>query len=298
MKYYLGIDGGGTKTEFLLSDGTGNETGYVLQSSCNPNDVGRDRSYGVLRGGVEEILKSAGVAADDAYIYAGVAGAGVGDNAKCLQERLKKDYPHIEIGSDLGIAIETCLQGEDGLVVICGTGVSCCIRENGACKTIGGYGYLFEDGGSGYAYGRDAVRAVLRYEDGVGEKTVLSEYFRPFFGGKSARDALCEILHGGKTYVASFCPLVFKGYTDGDKVCGDIIERNLKYAVSLVKDALSVCNNENNILSFIGGISGEELFRRYMINEFGGQCELRFCDEKPVYGALRLAISKSKEIAA
>ena len=59
-------------------------------------------------------------------------------------------------------ALEVCLQGEDGVAVICGTGISCAICKEGKYKIVGGYGYLFEDGGSGYAYGRDAINAALK----------------------------------------------------------------------------------------------------------------------------------------
>ena len=286
MKYFLGIDGGGTKTEFLLAANNGEEIAHVIKGGCNPNDIGVENTCKVLQNGVEEIAKN--ISKKDLYIFAGVSGAGVAENAERIRTALAKVYPNVKVASDLRNALETCLGGKDGLAVICGTGISCSILQNGVRKTVGGYGYMFEDGGSGYAYGRDAVKAVLRVEDGVGEETVLTVYLREALG-ESVHDALGKILRGGKSAVASFCPLVFKGYALGDKVCVKIIERNLECTAALVNDALLVGGSIKKV-AFMGGVSKERLFREYMKEKFGKELELSFCEEKPVVGALRLAL--------
>lgn len=285
MNYFLGIDGGGTKTEFLLATSNGEEIARIIKGGCNPNDIGVENTCKVLQNGVEEISRN--IPKKDLYIFAGVSGAGVGENAERIRTALAEVYPNLKVASDLSNALEVCLGGKDGLAVICGTGISCSISQNGVRKTVGGYGYLFEDGGSGYAYGRDAVKAVLRVEDGVGEETVLTTYLRETLG-ESVHDALGKILRGGKSTVASFCPLVFKGYAVGDKVCVEIIERNLACTVALVKDALLVGGAIKKV-AFMGGVSKERLFREYMKEKFGKELEIYFCEEKPVVGALRLA---------
>ena len=290
MKYYIGIDGGGTKTEFVLTDETEKIINRVVKGGSNPNDIGIEACAAVLREGILDIAKA--YDKNDLHIFAGVSGAGVGDNARIIREELSV-YPHLQVASDLENAMEVCLSGQDGLAVICGTGISCSIVKKGERKTVGGYGYLFEDGGSGYAYGRDAVRAVLRAEDGVGEPTVLTEYFHQTFGG-SVRNALGEILRGGTATVASFCPLVFKGNARADKGCQEIIERNLSFTVALVKDALSV-GGDIKRLSFMGGVSQEPLFRERLKQEFSANYEILFCEEKPVLGAVRKAIKGAKQ---
>lgn len=287
-KYYLGIDGGGTKTEFVLTDEQGNVLNRYVDKGSNPNDIGIENCVSVLRGGIERTLNS--LPKENVYIFAGVSGAGVGENAKHIQESLQNTYPWIRVDSDLVNALETSLQGEDGIAVICGTGISCSICKNGTRKTLGGYGYLFEDGGSGYAYGRDGVKAVLRLEDGIGENTCLSEYFYETLG-KSVKNALKDILLGGKSTVASFCPLVFKGYENGDKVCAEIIENNLRHTTTLIKDALSVSGMENPKIAFVGGVTKERAFREKMQTEFGQKYTLTFSTNKPIYGAVRKAVA-------
>ena len=287
VKYYIGIDGGGTKTEFILTDEWDNVLSSLLKTGSNPNDIGIENSYLLLSNGIKELLQGREIHKETLFVFAGVAGAGVGDTAKILQEKLSAEYPHVQVASDLINALEVCLRGEDGLAIICGTGISCCICENGRTRIVGGYGYLFEDGGSGYAYGRDAVNAALKYEDGIGEKTVLLEYLCQKFG-RSIRASLGELLTKGKFFVASLCPLVFQGYEAGDAVCKKIVESNLQSTVWLVKNALELSKHEKKRLSFMGGVSKEPLFQERMCKEFA-DCEISFCEEKPVWGAVRKA---------
>ena len=285
MKYVIGIDGGGTKTEFVLADAQGNILKQIIKEGSNPNDIGIERCVDILQVGLEEIAGE--YDKNDLHIFAGIAGAGVGSNANAIREGLA-EYPQTQVDSDLANALEVCLSGEDGLVVICGTGISCCIRENGQLRFVGGYGYLFEEGGSGYAYGRDAIIAALKCEDGVGEKTVLLEYLQGYFG-KSIRASLGELLRKGKSFVASFCPLVWKGYDEGDKVCEKIVEDNLRHTVALIKSALGVMGKKTGKITFIGGVGKAPLFQQRMRQELCGG-DLEFCQEKPVLGAVKRAM--------
>ena len=290
MKYYIGIDGGGTKTEFVLTDENEKVINRIVKGGANPNDIGINACVNLLREGIFELSKSYNQ--NDLYIFAGISGAGVGENAKRLTQLLTKYYSNVKVASDLMNALEICLEGKDGLAVICGTGISCCICKSGELKTVGGYGYLFEDGGSGYAYGRDAVKAVLRAEDGIGPATILTEYFHGNFNG-SVRNALGEILRGGKALVASFCPLVFKGSALGDRISQEIVERNLAFTIALVKDALLVGGGIKKV-SFMGGVTQQAIFRERISKEFSEKYEVLFCDEKPVFGAVRKAIQGAK----
>lgn len=290
MQYYLGIDGGGTKTEFVLTDESGKVLARSRKKGCNPNDVGVDACFAVLREGIAEIAST--VNGSDLYIFAGVSGAGVGDTAKTLTEKLSASYEHVRVTSDLNNAVETSLKGEDGVAVICGTGISCTQRKGNEYKTVGGYGYLFEDGGSGYGYGRDAVKAVLRLEDGYGDDTTLAAALRTRFG-RSVRDSLGELLRGGKSVVAALCSLVFEGYNAGDEVCEKIVQYNLDCTVSLVRAALSAYRAEGGNLAFIGGVTKERVFRERMRTEFGERYTLIFGEVAPVYGAVRLAAASA-----
>ena len=52
----LGIDGGGTKTEFVLTDSNGTVIKRILKSGCNPNDIGIDKTTEIIRDGINSVL--------------------------------------------------------------------------------------------------------------------------------------------------------------------------------------------------------------------------------------------------
>ena len=293
MQYYIGIDGGGTKTEFVLTDANGTVISRALKEGTNPNDKGIEGAYSVLRNGIKELLQGKQIPSQSVYIFAGISGAGVGENAKRLQEKLQTEFPRVELQSDTMNALEICLNGADGLAVICGTGISSIISVEDKTKTVGGYGYLFEDGGSGYAYGRDAVKAALRYEDGVGEYTLLYEYLTKSLG-RGVRASLGEMLAKGKFFIASHCPLVFEGYRNGDEVCKAIVEQNVRHTLSLIKEALGIYPKANPRIGFTGGVSKIPEFQAFM-KENLKDYEVYFCEEQPVIGAVRRAMKGERK---
>lgn len=293
-KFYVGIDGGGTKTEFVLSDSAGRVLRRLLKSGCNPNDIGLDSCFALLESGLGELLD--GIPKERTFIFAGVSGAGIGDNADTLRLKLAAVYPNVLVASDLLNVLETCLKGSDGIAMICGTGISCCICENGERRTVGGYGHLFEDGGSGYAYGRDAVKAVLSYEDGIGESTVLTRRFYDRYPN-GVRANLGAILHGGKALVASFCPWVFDGYYGGDGVCRQIVQNNLRYTEETLRAALRLQKQKGGVVAFIGGVTKETAFRERLQSSFGKENTLVFGVGNPIYGAVRRAVMLAGDMA-
>ena len=285
--YYIGIDGGGTKTEFILTDSNGIVCKRIVAKGCNPNDIGIDKSCAIISDGIELIMKECFISASDLYIYAGVSGEGFGENAKMMTEKLLCKFPHITVKSDLTNALESSLKGDSGIVVICGTGISCLIYDGFKYKTIAGYGYLFEEGGSGYSFGRDAIIAALKAEDGCGAETVLNEYIRQQYSFP-LRSNLPKLLSSKKSEIAAFCPLVFKGYEQGDKVCKDIVERNFDCIIQLINSAKKIYGDKPCKIGFIGGLTENSDFQK-IIKEAFVKDLLFFESFKPVYGAVRLA---------
>lgn len=287
--FYIGIDGGGTKTEFVLTDGKGVIYRRILAEGCNPNDIGIERSCAVIKSGIEKTLEDFSVALNELYVYAGVSGAGVSENAKRATEILRLHFPNVIVKSDLTNALESTLKGDKGIALICGTGISCFIYDGDTYKTLGGYGYLFEEGGSGYAFGRDAIIAVLKAEDGYGAQTLLTDCLYKQYAFP-LRASLPQLLAGKKSQVARLCPIVFEGYRQGDKVCQQIVEKNIRHVTELVKGAKKVYGQKTCKIGFIGGVTENEIFRSSMEKAFSEDI-LLFNKFKPVYGAVRLAFA-------
>lgn len=72
-----------------------------------------------------------------------------------------------------------------------GTGAICCGRDGAGNRTrVGGYGYLIDDGGSGYALGRDILTAVVRAADGRGPATALTQAVFAALGVRSVGEII------------------------------------------------------------------------------------------------------------
>ena len=86
--FLLGIDGGGTKTEFLLTDLNGKELKRVILGGSNPVSVGIKNTFAVLNEGVTKLCE--GLNSGEISAFAGIASGKVGDNQKLLNEFLSQ----------------------------------------------------------------------------------------------------------------------------------------------------------------------------------------------------------------
>lgn len=231
MTYYIAIDGGGTKTEGVLTDTCGRIRAHAFGTASNPNDVTLQGSVTVLKGLTNTLLEQAGLTSADlpeVSFFGGIAG-GI-NYGPALESALREAYPTVGvlgIRSDIQILLSGELPTGDGACIICGTGSACFLRRGDELIRIGGWGYLLDSGGSGYDIGRDALEAVLRAHDGRGEATALTELLTAHLGGE-AHTKITDIYREGKPYIAACAPCVFKAAKAGDPVANGILRRNAR----------------------------------------------------------------------
>lgn len=226
VDHFIGIDGGGTKTECVLTDASGRLLTRCRLGASNPNDVTPEGSASVMAEGISLLTSEASVALPSCSIYGGISGAL--NHRDTLTRLLREAFPDagcIRIGSDVTNLLSAELPEGNGACVICGTGSACFLREGETYTRIGGWGYLLDSAGSGYDLGRQALEAVLRAHDGRGEATSLTQLISARLGG-GAESRITEIYTGGKPFIASMAPLVFEAADAGDAVAGRILDRN------------------------------------------------------------------------
>lgn len=175
--YVLGLDGGGTKTLAQAMDAQGAPLFCVRGGALNANS----EAYRRVRDTVQELLAQAAVCAGpDRYLAAvciAAAGTGNPDACRVLRSALADAGfrgPARVVGDHLA-ALTGALGSPEGMVLIAGTGSICAGRTaDGREARAGGRGHLIDDEGSGYAMGRDVLRAVVEAEDGRGPCTCLT----------------------------------------------------------------------------------------------------------------------------
>lgn len=289
--YYLGIDGGGTKTELCLADSSGKIIAKVLESGSNPVDIGMQRCLEILSSGIAEVCGDIPTARIS--VFAGLAGGITGDNQERIAEFLKQyNFANAKNGSDAENVISAALGDENGTIVIMGTGCIAFSQIDGNLIRRRGFGYLFEEGGSGYAIGRDAIVAALYDEEGSGEKTVITECVRELLGERNLLKGLTKFYSGGKKYIASFAPIAINAYKNGDPVASRIIDKNM-HAVSLLIEATPDTQPEGRQrIAIAGGLSNEgELLIPIIKAHLSSpeKYDIFVSGSAPVLGALKLA---------
>lgn len=159
---YLGIDGGGSKTAFLLVDDYYNEICHIQSGPSNHLSVGNEAARQAIQDGISRLTETPDI------VCAGFAGAGRADSVAFYKEVLQSLLPgaQVIIESDAFISSIGAIGIDPGLLLIAGTGSIVIGRDKDrAMFRVGGWGPYFGDEGSGFWIGREAVRAALRSLD-------------------------------------------------------------------------------------------------------------------------------------
>ncbi len=252
----VGIDGGGTCTDFVLCDFKGNVIHRLLLGPSNPNDIGFENSYEVLENGLAELLKPwGGFNARIDGMFAGLSGGTVGRNRERFRAFFQTLLPNarFENGSDAENAIALGLEEKDGITLISGTGSVAFFQKNCSIGRVGGWGYLFDRAGDGYNIGRAAIYAALLEFDGLGPSTLLTKKLEAAIG-RPVNEALPDFYRKGKRYIASFAPVVFAACEEGDPTAVDIINHTANYLSELLLAAYRHLEGSSKTVALVGGI--------------------------------------------
>lgn len=282
-KAYVAIDGGGTKTAFVLFCEDGSILDMLTLGGCNPNSYGIERSQSVLTEGIDRLL-SQGVRVEG--LYAGISGASVGDNKTKLQEFLRERYPYIKsrVEGDIFNVINSIPNVEKCIAVISGTGSVVYAYDGKELHRYGGWGYLFDEAGSGFDIGRDLFRYCLECEDTGNTTDELFVTLSEMLGGHIFNH-ISSIYAKGKDYIASFAPIVFELCGRGNPVAIDIVTKTVGRLADLINRAYEggLCGNTAIIAG--GLISRKDILEPMLQKRVSADVDLIFADQPPIYGA-------------
>jgi N-acetylglucosamine kinase-like BadF-type ATPase len=179
MRFVLGFDGGGTKTDCVLMD----ESGAILAQSqagpSNPLRVGFGAAITSVREAAREAIALAGLPGDmsAAAVCAGLAGAGPPESAEKIRTLLAAEFSEsmVQVCTDIDLTLEAAGDGPV-IVILAGTG-SFAVGRNAAGETAraGGYGSQIGDEGSAYDIGRRAVLTAMHENDRTGADSLLGQ---------------------------------------------------------------------------------------------------------------------------
>lgn len=223
-KFYLSVDGGGTKLHTLLFDSELRPVGSGISGAINPNFVPMELIEQHMADSIDQALGSAkgqtGVEIEDVWISM----PGPTDlYEKLLRQRCTVGGFHRLSEGETAIYSAGL---STGLLVLCGTGSTLFYVRDGKSELFqGGWGSPFGDEGSGADIGCMAIRAALRSYDGWGPKTALEPGLCEFFGYRTIRDAMAAFWRKKDTRgaIASVCRLVGECAQAGDHTARSIL---------------------------------------------------------------------------
>jgi glucosamine kinase len=221
MTYYLGVDAGGSHTRARLTDETGALLGEGEGGPANAR-VGLETLHATLL----DVCRQATAGLSDAEIATVKAGMGIaGINRMGMKAKIQAlpfPFASLALSSDSMIANLGAHMGEDGAILILGTGSVGLVKRGEDSFSIGGYGFPISDEGSGAALGLSAIRHALRALDGRSRPSPLSQAVTAPFGHAIPRVIAWMDQATPKDY-ANFAPLVMDYAENGDDIALPIV---------------------------------------------------------------------------
>lgn len=254
MKYYLGIDGGGTRTTAAVSDENGKLILKKEGKTINFYSVGMATAKNNLDSLIGEICNEL-----DCNSFEGVFIGCSALDAKADDATLKAlcgniNAKEIEMNSDLYIALKSMGDAECPCVAICGTGsMATGIDKYGNTVVSGGWGHIIGDEGSGYAIAVNALKSCCEMCD-KGESSPMLKAAESYFGVSDFRKAI-DIIYSAETTkdkLAGFAADVGK-LAQTDNTAKDIVISEAKAfakTVLILLDKVGCCS----ALGLYGGI--------------------------------------------
>jgi N-acetylglucosamine kinase-like BadF-type ATPase len=228
-RYFLGVDGGGTKTHAVITDSNYRVLGEGLSGASNPLRVGLERAVSHVEAATHEACARAGIALSQ--ITSGCVGI-AGISHQIHYHTMKDALDHalgidnLELTTDARAALEGALDGQAGIVLIAGTGsIALGMNRSGDEARSGGWGPTFGDEGSGYDIARRALKAVASSFDGRSPKTMLTELVTKTLRISSTADLPGVIYNSDmeSVEIASLAKLVAEAANAGDRVAQEIL---------------------------------------------------------------------------
>lgn len=284
-KRILGIEGGGTKTNWVLlaDDGAVLREGVLPASNLQLiTDPALSDLLSVLPGKAT-------------HVGAFLAGCGTEQDRARLHRLVEKIWPRAQlaIGSDRDSGLATAFRDGDGIAVIAGTGAAVHGRKGGRIEKAGGWGQLLGDRGSGYDLARRGLREVLTHFDLTHEITPVAQDILQMLALNRLQDLVGWAMEADKMSVARLAPAVFRAARLGNPQMLEIIETGAQVLAEFTHVVAQRLAFPNAPIRLIGGmfVHHEEyvaLFR-YRVGTVLPETTVEVCAESGALGAAWLA---------
>ncbi|WP_166839150.1 N-acetylglucosamine kinase [Rheinheimera pleomorphica] len=250
---YLGIDGGGSKCRAVIVSSDQHILGEGLSGPANPLRGMKVATDSIISA-TQQALTCAGLAFNDMArltVGAGLAGVNVPQYFQMFSD-WRHPFKALHLTSDLHIACMGAHQGQDGAVIIVGTGSCGLAAVNGDIVEVGGHGFPYGDNGSGAWFGMQLLHHVLLSLDQLAAPTLMTDLLLQELGVSDSMGLVSHFMHATPTTYAKFAPLVFTAADAGDTTALRLAEQGAAFIGAIAARLLAT---KPPRLSFIGGLA-------------------------------------------
>jgi N-acetylglucosamine kinase-like BadF-type ATPase len=236
VMYYLGVDGGTTRTKTVVGDDAGHIVGSGEGGASNYQIVGLEAAISGIIDAVQEALTAAGLSLSqiECAVF-GLSGMDLPKDREVLNAALVTAFPGLvfDLVNDTWIMLKAGSEKGWGIALVCGGGANACAcSRGGTWVTLRGLGYESGLRGGGLDMLRDILHFAFLSHDGTGPKSILEQTVLDVTGApdydtlqllflEAVQDTAGhgELLHRALDII----PMVFDGATAGDEVCKRIL---------------------------------------------------------------------------
>ncbi len=224
--YFIGVDGGGTSCRARIRDEQGTFLGEGHSGSANLQ-LGIPLAYEAVMEATRIAAEYAGLNEQDyANMHAGWALAAA-EQPKEYAQMVAHPHPFasVTLDTDAHGACFGAFKGEDGAILIAGTGSSALIIKGEQATFLGGRGFPLSDQGGGAVLGLRALQQTLLAFDGFTPPSSLASAIMSQFDNKPEDVVVWAETAIPKDY-GSFSPLIFEHAIGNDPMAVSLLQEN------------------------------------------------------------------------
>lgn len=264
MTFFLGVDGGGTKTEFVCIDSDGEVVARALTGTTYHLQVGFDEAVARIGQGVGAVCSQLAVTpADLDYVFLGLPAYG---EDPAIDPRLSEacgrvlGHDRYRCDNDMVCGWAGSLACADGINIVAGTGSIGYGERQGRSARAGGWGEIFSDEGSAYWIAIQGLNAFTRMSDGRLPNGPLRQAFVDALGLSNDLDICARVMGESglsRDGVAALAPIVVEAAEKGDTQANAILEvagSELANIAHALRRRLKFGEDETVLVSWSGGV--------------------------------------------
>ena len=238
--YILAVDGGATKTALSLRTEDNTIVFETTLTGSNYQAIGEQNVEKVFN---EILIQVKSYTATIHHAVFAISGIDTPKDLQIVKDLVYKSIEttnihieHVTIENDVKATLFGITNGQEGALLIAGTGAVCYASNKQITALTGGWGHRVGDEGSGYWIGQQIARAIFRTEDGrLTDKTILTKLVFKKFGIESI-DQLANWLYAPdytNARMASLSSVFDEAIKQQDNIA-QLIAQEAAYELSLI----------------------------------------------------------------